>query len=90
MPRRVIDIDVEDPTLRHVVKKTHDLTDLLEMCVAVEPGYRRFEEVCSELLGDAVEVRYPGEEEPSVEQARTMIEAADRIDHFTRDVLDLD
>jgi HEPN domain-containing protein len=73
-----------------VVEKTHDLTDLHELCVEVESDFRTFEEVCSELTGYAVEVRYPGEEDPSVEQARTMIEAADRISRFTRDALDLD
>lgn len=73
-----------------VVEKTHDLEDLVEMCAEVVPDYRDFEEACSELSGYAVEVRYPGEEDPSVEKAREMASAADRIYQFTREILDLD
>lgn len=72
------------------MEKTHDLEDLVEMCAEVVPDYRDFEEACSELSGYAVEVRYPGEEDPSVEKAREMASAADRIYQFTREILDLD
>lgn len=67
-----------------------DLEDLVEMCAEVEPDYLDFEAVCSKFSGYAVEVRYPGEEDPSVEKAREMITAADHLYQFTREVLDLD
>ena len=72
-----------------VVEKTHNLDDLLEMCAEVEPDYVEFEDVCSELSSYAVEVRYPGEEDPSVQKAREMTTAADHIYQFTRNALDL-
>ena len=72
-----------------VVEKTHALEDLVEMCAEVEPDYLDFETVCAELSGYAVEVRYPGEEDPPIEQARAMTDAADHIYQFTRTVLDL-
>lgn len=52
--------------------------------------YRDFKEACSKLWEYAVEVRYSGEEEPSVEKACEMISAADRIYRFIREVLALD
>ena len=73
-----------------VVEKTHDLEDLVEMCPEVDPDYLDFEIVCAELSGYAVEIRYPGDEAPSVEKAWEMTTTADRIYHFTREVLDLD
>lgn len=73
-----------------VVEKTHDLTDLVDLCSEIEPGYQEFRTVCSELSGYAVEVRYPGEKDPSHETAHEMVGAADRIEQFTRDTLGLD
>jgi HEPN domain-containing protein len=72
-----------------VVEKTHNLEDLLEMCAEVEPNYMEFEEECAELSSYAVEVRYPGEEDPSIENAQEMTTAADRIYEFTCNALDL-
>lgn len=73
-----------------VVEKTHDLTDLLRMCQEIEPAYGTFGEICAELSGYAVEVRYPGEEDPTVENAREMIRASNDIYQFTRTTLNLD
>lgn len=75
---------------RHV-EKTHDLLDILELCIDVEPAFGRFESECSDLTPFAVDARYPGPEEPAtMEEARRLIAAADRIYQFVRDALDLD
>jgi HEPN domain. len=58
------------------------------MCAEVEPNYMEFEEECAELSSYAVEVRYPGEEDPSIEEAREMTTAANRVYRFTRTALD--
>lgn len=75
---------------RHV-KKTHDLNDILDLCVEAESGFQQFEQSCKDLTPYAVDARYPGPKDPeTMEDARRLVAAADRIYQFTRDVLDLD
>lgn len=75
---------------RHV-EKTHDLNDILELCVEIEPTFEQFEQTCEALTPFAVDARYPGPKNPeTIEEAQRLIEAADRIYQFTRDALDLD
>ena len=75
---------------RHV-EKTHDLTDILELCVEVNSTFAQFEQTCKDLTPFAVDARYPGPKNPvTIEEARRLVEAADHIYQFTREVLDLD
>ena len=75
---------------RHV-EKTHDLTDILELCVEVNSTFAQFEQTCKDLTPFAVDARYPGPKNPdTIEEARQLVEAADHIYQFTREVLDLD
>lgn len=72
------------------MKTTHDLETLDGLGAEVMPDSRDVEEDCSEGSGYVVEVGYPGEGDPSVEKAREMTSAADRIYQFTPDVRCLD
>lgn len=75
---------------RHV-EKTHDLTDILELCVEVNSTFAQFEQTCKDFTPFAVDARYPGPKNPdTIEEARQLVEAADHIYQFTREVLDLD
>jgi len=75
---------------RHL-EKTHDLTDILELCVEVNSTFAQFEQTCKDLTPFAVDARYPGPKNPdTIEEARRLVEAADHIYQFTREVLDLD
>ena len=73
---------------RHV-EKTHDLTDILELCVEVNSTFAQFEQTCEALTPFAVDARYPGPRNPdTIEEARQLIGAADHIYQFTREALD--
>ena len=74
---------------RHV-EKTHDLTDILELCAEIDSAFEQFEQTCKALIPYAVDDRYPGPKNPdTIEEARRLVEAADHIYRFTRNALDL-
>ena len=71
------------------VEKTHDLADILELCVEVDPTFKQFDQTCEALTPFAVDARYPGPKNPdTIEEARQLIGAADHIYQFTREALD--
>ena len=73
---------------RHV-EKTHDLTDILELCVEVNSTFAQFEQTCKDLTPFAVDARYPSPKNPdTIEEARQLIGAADHIYQFTHEALD--
>ncbi len=60
------------------------------MCTDIEPDFGQFEHPCKDLTPFAVDARYPGPKNPEpIEEAQRLVEAADRIYRYTRDVLDL-
>jgi len=74
---------------RHV-EKTHDLTDILELCAEIDSAFEQFEQTCKDLTPYAVDARYPGPKNPdTIEEARRLVKAADHIYQFTRNALDL-
>lgn len=59
---------------RHV-KKTHDLNDILDLCVEAESGFQQFEQSCKDLTPYAVDARYPGPKDPeTMEDARSSLQ----------------
>lgn len=57
--------------------KTHDLTELLELCVVVEPAFASWRRVAEELTPYAVQFRYPADLlEPERSEAEDAFEYA--------------
>lgn len=63
-------------------EKTHDLTELLEACVTVEPAFASWRWVAEELTPYAIQFRYPadileperGEAEEALQHARLVLD----------------
>jgi len=54
-------------------ERTHDLTELLELCVAKEPRFAEWRQIAGELTPYAVLFRYPGD---VLEPSRSEVESA--------------
>lgn len=64
-------------------ERTHDLTELLELCVENEPAFAQWREIAVELTPYAVQFRYPGDVlEPSKSEVETALEHAQGVVDF--------
>ena len=63
-----------------VVRKTHDLDVLIELCAVSESSFQELENIADILTPYAVEFRYPGEAvEPEKEEAEEAIRMAEQV-----------
>ena len=66
-----------------VFEKTHDLTELLELSVTVEPAFDPWREVAKELTPYASQFRYPGDVlEPEQHEAEQALQHAQAFVDF--------
>ena len=69
-------------------EKTHDLTELLELCVTIEPAFESWRWVAEELTPYAVQFRYPTDVlEPERSDAEAALEHARSFTDFILDLL---
>jgi HEPN domain-containing protein len=65
------------------VPRVHDLNQLLEFCLPVEPGLETFRPLLKELTIYAVECQYPGES-ANQEDARSALKGAEHLRAYLR------
>ena len=71
------------------IQKTHDLTQLVPDCVAIEPGFAQFQAIAPQLSAYVTQFRYPGGPlEPPEAEARRAVEDARDIVDFVRQCVD--
>ena len=64
-------------------EKTHDLTELLALCIKVEPAFQPWQEVAQELTPYAVQFRYPADVlEPERSEAESALQHAQAFVDF--------
>ncbi len=66
-----------------VFPKTHELEELLGLCLPTGPGFEQLRQACEELTPLAQEFRYPGDvAEPTVEEAQRALGLAEHVYTF--------
>ena len=69
-------------------RKTHDISELLELCMEIDEDFARLQELEVDKLTDyAVEFRYPGIYEASEDEAREAVKLAEETGRFVRNKL---
>lgn len=71
-------------------EKRHNLTVLVDLCVAIDSSFQNFQETAAILTPYATVFRYPGEffeAEPDKQQVETAIELAKRVLEFVENLL---
>jgi|UniRef100_A0A7C4TXN1 HEPN domain-containing protein len=63
-------------------EKTHDLGELIGLASAEDNNFMELIDIAERLTDYAVDVRYPGIEEPTKEEAKEAIEIAEKIKEF--------
>ncbi|MEW5691662.1 MAG: HEPN domain-containing protein [Candidatus Hydrogenedentota bacterium] len=66
------------------IRKTHDITELIELCTAIEPDFNNLYQIKADRLTEyAIELRYPSEILfPSLDESRQAIEIAEKVKVF--------
>lgn len=77
---------------RWELKKIHDLKELLIFCIDFDPDFENLKEECGLLNEYITESRYPGDlpfESISKDDAQEAIEAAEKIEEFVLERVDI-
>lgn len=70
-----------------VPRKTHDLIELLQQCIAKDPSFELLRDLCDSLQPYSVEIRYPTESGLTLIDAKNAFRAAVEIKKFVQSKL---
>jgi len=68
-------------------QKTHDLSELLAMCIDINPNFAKFAKQCTYLTKFAVMPKYPNELQITEEDAKAAIRFAEEIKELVMNII---